>query len=103
VDVWDDTSTSDGGLDEGVQFLITSNCQLEMSWSNSLNLKVLRGVTSELKNLSSQVLEDSSTVNGGSGSDSAVGAHSALKNSMDSSDWELNEFKKKLDLDELRI
>ena len=94
MDVWDDTSASDGGLDEGVELFITSNSELEMSWSDSLHLKIFGSVTSELKDLSGQILEDGSAVNCGCGTDSAVGAHSALQDSVNSSDWELYEFKK---------
>jgi hypothetical protein len=93
VDVWDDTTASDSGLDESVELLISSDSKLEMSWSNSLHLKILGSVTSELKNLSGQVLEDSSAVNCGCGTDSAVGADSALQDSVNSSNWELFEFK----------
>ena len=61
-----------------------------MSWGDSLDLKILRSVTSELKNLGSQILEDSSTVDSGCGTNSAVGTDSALQNSVNSSNWELN-------------
>ena len=60
-----------------------------MSWCDSLDFEILGGVTSELQNLSGQVLKDSSTVDCGGGSDSAAGADSALQESMNSSDWEL--------------
>ena len=93
MDVWDDTSAGDGGLDESVELLITSDGKLQVSWGDSLHLEVLGSVTGELENLSGQVLEDGSAVNCGSGSDSAVGAHSALQDSVDSSNWELFEFK----------
>ena len=93
MDVWDNTSAGDGGLDESVELLITSDGKLQVSWGDSLHLEVLGSVTGELENLSGQVLEDGSAVNCGSGSDSAVGAHSALQDSVDSSNWELFEFK----------
>ena len=93
MDVWDDTSSSDGGLDEGVELFITSDSELEMSWSDSLDLKIFGSVTSELKDLSGQILEDSGAVNCGSCSDSAVSADSALQDSVDSTNWELVEFK----------
>ena len=91
--MWDHTTTSDGRLDKGVELLVASDGQLQVSWSDSLDFKIFGSVTSELKDLSGQVLEDSSAVNSGSGSDSAVGAHSTLQDSVDSSDWELFEFK----------
>ena len=89
MDVWDNTTTSNGGLDQGIQFFITSDCKLQMSWCDSLNFKILGSVTSELQDLSGQVLKDGSTVDSGGGSDSAAGADSALQESVDSSDWEL--------------
>lgn len=90
MDVWDDTTASDSGLDESVELLISSDSKLEMSWSNSLHLKILGSVTSELKNLSGQVLEDSGRVHSRSSTDSAAGIHSSLEDSVDSSNGELN-------------
>jgi len=62
VNVRDHTTASDGGLDQGVELLIASNGKLEMSGSNSFHLKVLASVAGQLENLSSQVLEDGSSV-----------------------------------------
>ena len=92
MDVGDHTTTSDSGLDQSVELFISSNGELEMSGCNSLDLKVLGSVTGELKNLSGEVFEDGSSVYGGGGSDSAVGTDSALQQSMDSSNGELNKF-----------
>ena len=92
VDVWDHTTTSDGGLDEWVEFLISSDGELEMSWSNSLNLQVLWSISSKLQDLSGEVLQDSWWVDSSGSSDSLGGADSLLQHSMDSSDWELLKF-----------
>ena len=89
VDVWDDTTTGNSGLDKGIKLLITTDGKLQVAGSNALDLEVLAGVACELKHLSSQVLEDGSTVDCGCGSDSAAGADSALQESVNSSDWEL--------------
>jgi hypothetical protein len=89
VNVRDDSSASDGSLDEGVELLVTSDCKLQMSGRDSLDLQVLGGVTCKLEDLSCEVFEDGSTVHCRSGSDSRVGAHSALQESVDSSYWEL--------------
>lgn len=89
VDVWDDTTAGNCGFDESIELLVTSDGKLQMSWGDSLNLKVLRGVTGKLENLSGQVLEDGCAVNSGSGSNSAVGTDSTLKESVDSTNWEL--------------
>ena len=100
MDVWDDTSTSDGSLDKSVELFVTSDSELEMSWSDSLDLKIFGSVTGELKNLSGQVLKDGGAVNCGSSSNSAVGADSALQDSVDSSNWELRNSKFKLTSEE---
>ena len=86
----DDTTTSDSGLDQGIELLITSDSKEQVSGSNSLNLKILRGVSCQLKDLGGEVLKNSSRVDGGSSTDSTVGAHSALQESVDSTNWELN-------------
>ena len=91
VDVRDDTTAGNSGLDEGVELLVTSDGEQQMSRRDSLDLEVLGSVTSELENFGGEVLKDGSTVDGRGGTDSAVGAHSALQESVDSTDGELHE------------
>lgn len=62
MNVRDDTTASNGGLDQGVELFISSDGELQMSRSNSLHLKVLGGVAGQLEDLSGQVLKDSSCV-----------------------------------------
>jgi hypothetical protein len=45
VDVGDHTTTGDGGLDEGVKLLVTTDSELQMAGSYALDLEVLAGVT----------------------------------------------------------
>lgn len=85
----DHASAGDGGLDQGVQLLVTSDGQLQVPRCDSLDLQVLGSVASELENLGRQVLEDGCAVDCCSSADSAVGVDSALQESVDSSDWEL--------------
>ena len=89
VNVRDHTTASNGSLDEGVELLITSNSELEVSGCDSFHLKILASVSSELEDLSSQVLKDSCSVHGRSGSNSAVCANSTLQESVNSSNGEL--------------
>ena len=89
VNVWDDSTSGNGGLDQGVKFFVSANGQLQVTWSDSLHLKVLGGVTCEFEHLGCEVLKDSCSVNGGRGTNTAVGAHSALQESVDSSNGEL--------------
>lgn len=89
MNVRDHTTASNGGLDESVELLIASDSELEVSRCDSLHLEILASVSCELKNLSSQVLEDSCSINGRSGSNSAVSANSTLQESVNSSNGEL--------------
>ena len=65
VDVGDDTSTGNGSLDEEVEFLVSSDGELEMSGGDSPDFEVLGSVTSQLENLSSKVLKDCCGVDSG--------------------------------------
>jgi len=78
VDVGDHTTSGDGSLDEGVELLVSSDGQLQMSGRDSLDLQVLGGVTCEFEDLSGEVFENGSAVHSRSSSDSAVGTDSAL-------------------------
>ena len=89
VDVGDNTATSNRGLDQRVQLLVAADGQLQVARSDSLDLQVLAGVAGEFQNLSSQVLQDGSRVDGRCGAHAAVGAHSALQESVDSAHREL--------------
>ncbi len=64
MDVRNHTTASDGGLDQSIEFLVAANSQLKVTGSYSLHLKVLACVAGELENLSGEVLEDSSSVDG---------------------------------------
>ena len=71
VDVGDDSTASDGGLDQSVQLLVSPDGELEMSGGDSLHLQVLTGVTGQLEDLSSEVLQDGGAVDGSGGSNTA--------------------------------
>jgi hypothetical protein len=87
----DNSSSGDGGLDQWVQLLVASDGELQVSGGYSLNLKVLWSVSCEFEDLGSEVLEDGSGVDGRRGSDSGVGADSALEEPVDPSNGELKE------------
>ena len=55
VDVRNHTTTSNGGLDESVEFLITTDGKLKVTGCNTLHLVILGGVTGKLKNLQSGI------------------------------------------------
>lgn len=89
MDVGDDTTASNGGLDEGVQLLVTADGELKMAGGDTLHLKVLGGVSSELEDLSSQVLEDSGRVDGSSGTDTTTSMAAVLEEAVDTTNREL--------------
>uniref|UniRef100_A0A0E9WDE8 Uncharacterized protein n=1 Tax=Anguilla anguilla TaxID=7936 RepID=A0A0E9WDE8_ANGAN len=60
----DHTSTGDGGLDERVQLFVPTDGQLQVTRSDALHLQILRGVPRQLQHLSSQVFQNSCTVDG---------------------------------------
>lgn len=58
VDVRDDTTTGNGSLDQGVQFFVTPNGQLQVTRRDTLDLQILAGISGQLQDLSSQILQD---------------------------------------------
>ena len=63
LDVWQDTTLCDCNVSKKlVQFLIVTDGQLQMTWDDACFLVITSGVTSELKNLGSEVLEHSGEV-----------------------------------------
>jgi hypothetical protein len=89
VDVGNDTSAGDSGLDEGIKLFVTADSKLQVTGGDALHLEVLAGVACELKNLSGEVLKDGGRVDRRSGADAAAGVDSALEEPVDSSNREL--------------
>ena len=117
MDVGDDSSAGDGGLDEGVQLLVSPDGQLQVAGGDTLHLQVLGGVAGQLQNLeneregfqtfarhvtfltirqceryphlSSQVFEDGGAVDGGGGSDASVRGGAVLQVPVDTAHREL--------------
>ena len=89
MNVWNDTTSSNCSLDEDIEFLVSSDCQLQVSGGNSSHLEVFGGISGKFQNFGSQVLKDSSTVDSRGSSDSVLDGDSSFKESVNSSDWEL--------------
>ena len=89
MDVWENTSSSDGGVAEkSGEFFIVSDSKLDVSWDDSALLVVFGSVTSELENLGGEVFKNGGKIDWSTGSDS-LGVSSNSEESGDSSDWEL--------------
>ena len=44
VDVWQDTSEGNGGTDQGIEFFVTTDGELQMARGNALDFEVLGSV-----------------------------------------------------------
>jgi len=89
VDVGNDSTSGNGGLDECVQLLVSSDGQLQVTGGDTLHLQILGGVTCQLQNLSGQVLQDGCRVDGSGGSHTSVRGGPVLEVTVDPAHWEL--------------
>lgn len=39
--MWKDSSKGDGGTDERIEFFVSADCELQVTWGNTLDFKVL--------------------------------------------------------------
>lgn len=67
-----DTSKSDGGADQSVEFFVTADGELQVARRDALDFKILSGVACELEHFGGQVFEDGSQVDGGFGADARL-------------------------------
>ena len=89
MDVWNDTAAGNCCFNESIELLISSDGKLKMPWGNSLDLQILGSVSRQLEDLSGQILQHSSTIDCSSGTNSAVRSDSALEESVQTTDREL--------------
>lgn len=89
VDVGDNSTTSDSGLDHCVKLLITTNGKKKMPGGDTLHLQVLTGVSSKLEHLSGEVLHDGGSVNGGGSTNTLKRVHTSLQESVNTTDGKL--------------
>ena len=59
------TTEGDGRADQGVQFFITPDSELQVARGDTLDLEILGGVPGELEDFSCEVFKDGSNVDGG--------------------------------------
>ena len=90
VDMGDNTTTGNGGLDQGVELLISADRQLQVARSDTFDLEVFACVACKFEHLSGQVLKNSGGVHSRSGTDTAVAADTSLEEPVDAADGELH-------------
>lgn len=89
VNVWDDTTTSNGSLDQGIQFFITPNSQLQVTWCDTFDLKILAGISGQFKNFGCQIFQDGGGVNGSGSTDTMSLMDRILQETVNTTDWKL--------------
>jgi hypothetical protein len=88
VNVGQNTTLGDGDVSEKlVQLLVVPNGELEMAGNDTGLLVVAGSVTSQLEDLSSEVLKDGSEVDGGTGTDT-LGVVALAEKTVDTTDGE---------------
>jgi hypothetical protein len=88
VDVGQNTTLGDGDVSEKlVQLLVVADGELQVTGDDTGLLVVTSGVTSQLEDFGSQVLEDSSEVDGSTGTDT-LSVVALAKKTVDTTDGE---------------
>lgn len=88
MDVGEDTTLGDGDVtQELVQLLIVADGKLEVTGDDTGLLVVTGGVTSQLEDFSSEVLEDSSQVDGSTGTNT-LGVVALAEQTVDTTNGE---------------
>lgn len=52
------TAESDCGANQGIEFFVATNGELQMTWRNALDLKILGRVAGKFKDFRCEILED---------------------------------------------
>ena len=89
MDVWNNTSGSDGDVgEELVKFLIVPDGEHDMPWADSGLLVVTSSVTSKFENFDGEVLEDGGKEDWSASADT-VAIAALTEESVETADWEL--------------
>jgi len=92
VDVWDNTSTGNCGLDKCVKFLVSTNGKLQVTRSDTLHFKIFTCVTGQLKDFGCKVLQNSRRVNGSGSTNTLALLYGSLQETVYTTDRELSWF-----------
>ena len=89
VDVGENTAASDCRLDKCVQFFVTSDRNLQVSWGDSLFLEIFTSMACEFDHFSCEVFQDGCRVYRWSCSDALLSNRPDLHEAVDSTNGEL--------------
>lgn len=89
MNVRDDATAGNRGLDKTVKFLIASNCKLQVTRRDTLDLEIFTAVSRKLEHLRRQVFENGGRVHSGSGTNALLAADAVLEVAMNAADGKL--------------
>jgi len=87
--MWDNSTSSNSGLNKCIQFFISTNCELQMPRCNTLHLEIFASITCQLKYLCSEIFKDSRCVNSCSCTYTLALLDGALQKTVDTTYWKL--------------
>jgi len=89
VDVRQNTTKGNRGVNEGIKFLVTSDGELQVSGCNALDLEILCGVACQFEDFGSQVFQHCCDVDGSFGADTHLVLSLRLEETLDTTAGEL--------------
>lgn len=63
--MWQDTSESDGGADQGIELFISTDGELQVARSDTLDFEIFSGIACKLEYFGGQIFKDGSNVDSG--------------------------------------
>lgn len=90
VDVRQDATEGNGRADQGVEFLVTTDSELQMTGSNALDLEILGSVACQFENFGGKILQNSSDIDSSFGSDAHLVLCIVLQETLDATARELD-------------
>ena len=87
--MWQDTTKGNGGANQGIQFFVAADRELQVAGRDALDLEILGCVACELEYFSSQVFEYGGQVDGGFGADARLVAGNSSEVALYATTWEL--------------
>lgn len=83
VDVRQNTTKGDRGVNESIKLLVTSDGELQVSGCNALDLEILGGVACQFENFGGQVFQHCCDVDGSFGADAHLVLSLRLEETLD--------------------
>jgi len=89
VDMWQDTSERDRRTDEGIEFFVSADGELQVARGNTLDFEILGSVSCKLQNFSGKVFKNGCDIDGGLGSNTHLVLGVVLQETLNTTAGEL--------------